>query len=83
MNISIYDNEGETLDSITIVFNDTKRNKTNNRYLYDCLSSSKTGFGFFMHSECMKGRHLGKKIKFNQLDENLQTLLKNYFKEYY
>ena len=83
MNISIYDNQGKSLDSITIVFNNTKRDKSGNRYKYDCIASSKSGFGFFMHSECIKGKHLGKKISFNQLENSLQKILKQYFKDYY
>lgn len=79
-NLSIYDNEGETFDRITIIFNDTKR-KTANGYLYTCLGCSFDGFAFFQHGEAMKGRHLGKKISFDDLSGELQQTLKTYFKQ--
>lgn len=79
-NLSIYDNGGETYDRITIVFNDTKR-KTANGYFYTCLDCSLHGVGFFEHSEAQKGRHLGKKISFDDLSKELQQTLKNYYND--
>ena len=71
--LSIYDNGGETFDRITVIFDDTKNGNT-----YDCLGCSYTGEGFFQHSTAMKGRHLGKKISFEDLSKELQQTLKNY-----
>ena len=79
-NLSIYDNGGETYDRITIIFNDTKR-ITADGYLYTCLGCSLNGIGFFEHSEAMKGRHLGKKISFEDLSKELQQTLKNYYND--
>ena len=73
-NISIYDNGGKTLDRITVIFDKEKR-QTKDGILYNCIVSSETGSGFFLHSEAMKGRHLGKKITFNQLSLPLQNKL--------
>ena len=73
-NISIYDNGGKSYDRFTIIFNDRKR-ATKYGILYECICSSETGSGFFLHSEAMKGRHLGKKIDFSKLSLPLQNKL--------
>ena len=73
-NISIYDNGGKTIDRITVIFNDKKR-VTKDGILYECISASETGSGFFLHSEGMKGKHLGKKIDFSNLSLPLQNKL--------
>ena len=73
-NISIYDNQGETFDRITIVF-DNKKTKTKDGIIYDCVVASENGSGIYMHSEAMKGRHLGKKIDFSKLSLPLQNKL--------
>ena len=76
-NISIYDNQGETFDRITIVFNN-KKTKTKDCILYECIGASEDGRGFLQHTICMKGKHLGKKITFQELNKNLQDFIKNY-----
>ena len=73
-NISIYDNGGESYDRITVIFNDKKR-VTKDGILYECIAASETGSGFFIHSEAMKGRHLGNKIDFSKLSLPLQNKL--------
>jgi hypothetical protein len=82
-NVQIYDNDGKTYDSITVVFLDTKiddifgtRFKT-----YECLGCSATGVGFFNHSYCQRGLHLGKKVSFKDLTNSLKEKLYNYFNE--
>lgn len=79
-NVSFYDNGGKTLDRITVIFNDSKR-ITKDGYIYDCLACSYTGSDFFQHSEAMKGKHLGKKVAFDNLSPELQKRLKTYFDE--
>lgn len=81
-NISIYDNEGKTFDRITIVLNNTKQKPLfgGKYYDYECIAASLTGSGFFLTSSCQKGRHLGKKINFSQLTQELQNKIKNYLK---
>ena len=73
-NISIYDNGGKSYDRITVIFNDRKR-ATKDGVLYECISASENGSGFYLHSEAMKGRHLGKKIDFSKLSLPLQNKL--------
>ena len=74
-NISIYDNGGKTFDRITVIFDKEKR-VTKDGILYNCVASSETGSGFYIHSEAIKGKHLGKKITFYQLTPELQKLIK-------
>ena len=73
-NISIYDNGGKTLDRITVIFNDKKR-VTKDGVLYECIAASENGSGLYLHSEAMKGKHLGKKIDFIKLSLPLQNKL--------
>lgn len=74
MKTSYYDNGGKTYDRITVIFDDTKNGNT-----YDCLACSYTGEGFFEHSTAMKGRHLGRKVQFSDLSDELQRRLTSYF----
>ena len=73
-NITIYDNGGKSYDRITVIFNDRKR-VTKDGVLYECIASSENGSGFYLHSEAMKGRHLGNKIDFSKLSLPLQNKL--------
>lgn len=73
--ITIYDNGGKSYDRITVVFNA----QTIDGKMFDCLSCSEKGFGFFQHSTCMKGRHLGKQVKLENLHLDLQRKLNGYF----
>ena len=74
MNIlKIYDNEGETFDRYTVVF-DEKHNG-----LYECLGLSEHPShpqGFSQWSNCMIGNHLGKEISFDELTTELQEHIK-------
>ena len=81
LNITIYDNFGKSFDNITIVLNNEKRRDRNNKFLYTAIASSETGAGVFMHTEVNKGRHLGTKIKFSSLTNELQNRLINYFND--
>ena len=71
-NIIIYDNGGKSYDRITVIFNDKKR-VTKEGILYECIAASENGSGLYLHSEAMKGRHLGKKIDFSKLSLPLQN----------
>ena len=79
-NITIYDNQGETFDRITIVF-DNKKTKTKDGIIYEAIGASESGSGFLQHTICMKGKHLGKKITFEKLHKNLQDFIKNYLSQ--
>ena len=73
-NILIYDNGGKSYDRITVIFNDRKR-VTKDGVLYECIAASENGSGLYLHSEAIKGRHLGNKIEFNKLSLPLQNKL--------
>ena len=73
-NISIYDNGGKTFDRITVIYNDKKR-VTKDGILYECIAASENGSGLYLHSEAMKGKHLGNKIDFSKLSLPLQNKL--------
>lgn len=73
--IGVYDNGGETFDRYTIVL-DSFQNETLEKFkMYECLGlSSNPGDpqGFSQWTTCQMGRHLGKKLKFEELPENVQ-----------
>ena len=73
-NITIYDKGVKYFDRITVIFNDRKR-VTKDGVLYECIAASEIGNEFYLHSEAMKGRHLGKKIDFSKLSLPLQNKL--------
>ena len=81
-NVAIYDNGGKTMDSISICFLDSQDYDVFDfkDTVCECLSSSHDGVSFFQHTNCIVGPHLGKKIKFNDLDQELKNKLTNYFK---
>ena len=81
-NITIYDFGSGTLDRITVVLNNTKSPPLfgGRHYDYECISASWFGKGVFQHSNCQKGRHLGKKVSFDDLSIQLKGKLSNYFK---
>jgi len=75
MNIRCYDN-GKTFDRYTVVYMDCpeKQYKT-----YMCVGMSEHPFnpqGFGQHGSAMVGRHLGKRIKFEELPVDCQKLVK-------
>lgn len=72
--LAIYDNGGKTLDRYTIVDLSTKFKK-NGDTLYEGIGASETGAGVYLHCECMRGRHLGKRVEFTDLDIELQKML--------
>lgn len=69
--LTIYDNGGESFDRITVVFNNTKR-KEGNLNFYNAIGSCETGKTFYQHTTAQKGKHLGKKIQFFELSDELQ-----------
>ena len=74
--IKIYDNNGKTFDRYTIIYMGIPVLGQNN--LYECFGCSENPFhpqGFGMHSQATPGKHLGKRICFNQLPINVQKYL--------
>jgi len=75
MKIRIYDNGGKTFDRYTVVFIDRPERKVNH---FECLGMSDNPFhpqGFGQHSTAVPGRHLGKRIKFDELPFPCQKLV--------
>lgn len=79
-NFFLYDNMGKTFDRVTAVFKNSKSLPLygGRYYDYECIGSSENGTGFFQHSNCQRGSHLGKKITAKDLTKDLQKKLVNY-----
>jgi hypothetical protein len=75
--IAVYDNGGKTLDRYTIVVNQRRRERIGYKWFYDCIGSSENGKGVFTWSECILGKHLGAKIKLEDLSKELQEKIQN------
>lgn len=72
-NVRIYDNGGRTFDRYTAVYMDSPEKMPG---LYECLGMSANPFeGFGMHCTASPGRHLGKRIKFEQLPPDCQKAI--------
>lgn len=79
MRYSVYDNGGVTADRYTVVPEGAGWHPVRNRYgkwQYTALAlndyPTHPTYGFSQCVECVKGRHLGKKIAFASLPENVQ-----------
>lgn len=75
--IAVYDNSGKTLDRYTIVVNIRRRERIGYKWFYDSISASENGLGVFMWGECIRGKHLGKKIKLENLSQELQNKIQS------
>lgn len=75
--IKCYDNGGKTIDHrYTVVF--IQRPSLGNTY--ECLGMDDSPFnarGICMHGNAVLGRHLGKRIKFEDLPRDCQIAVKN------
>lgn len=71
---AIYDNGGETMDRYTFVYRGRgyRPHTMFDHVYYECLGTCEIGRAVSMHSECVMGPHLGKKIKWNDLTIGLQ-----------
>jgi len=75
MNIRIYDNGGKTADRFTAVFMDQPEKGFNT---FAALGFDERPFhpqGFGQHTSAMPGRHLGRRIKFQDLKKDGQRLI--------
>ena len=75
-NIRIYDNGGASFDRYTVVFMNEPEYQPGT---FMALGMSEHPFhpqGFGQHCAAMPGRHLGKRIKFEDLPEDCQKLVK-------
>lgn len=69
-NIRIYDNGGATLDRYTVIYMDEPRRASGT---YSCLGMSADPFsplGFCEHGIATPGRHLGGRIRWEELPED-------------
>lgn len=76
MNIKVYDNGGKSIDRYTVVFLDQPELK---KGIYAALAMNAHPFdpqGFGQHTTAMVGRHLGKKITFEELPPDCQKLVR-------
>lgn len=74
-NVKIYDNGGKTFDRYTAVYLDQPEAAG----LYGARGMSEHPFyaqGFGMYCSAMPGKHLGKRIKFEELPADCQKLVK-------
>jgi hypothetical protein len=70
--IRIYDNGGKTADRFTVIYMDSPERGVN---LYECLGMDERPFhpmGIGMHGSATPGRHLGRRIKFEDLQADCQ-----------
>ena len=76
--IRIYDNNGKTLDRYTIIFMDRPYSSDPGSVVKEALAASEFPFesrGFGQHCGAMPGRHLGKRIKFEELPKDVQAFV--------
>jgi len=75
---AVYDNQGKTFDRFTVVFEDIADYENH----YTCLGMSfnpTSPQGIGQHSSCKMGKHMGKRIKFDQLPEECQIVVKSMY----
>lgn len=80
MRYSVYDNGGATADRYTVIPEGKGWHPVQNRqgrWQYCALALNDTptnpAFGFSQFCEAVKGRHLGRKVKFADLPSNVQA----------
>jgi hypothetical protein len=74
-NVRIYDNGGKTMDRYTAVYMDQPENRHNT---FTARGMSENPFhpqGFGCSCTAMPGRHLGKRIKFEDCPKDVQKLI--------
>lgn len=80
---SVYDNGGRSADRFTIVF-DVASRKLGPTMLWECVGSSMNPThpqGFYQHSDCVLGNHLGKRIAFADLPEEVRLCVERELQE--
>lgn len=68
--LACYDNGGKTMDRYTVVMDSYLDDDR-----YECLFIGNDPRGMSGWSTCMMGRHLGKKLTFEQLPEHIQKFV--------
>lgn len=73
----IYDNGGATFDRYTAVYLNQPERSTSGR-MFACYGMSADPFsplGFAQHSTAQLGKHLGRRIRFDQLPKDVQRAI--------
>lgn len=83
---AVYDNGGKTFDRFTVVYDSSRTTLKNHngRRLWECVGSSmnpNSPHGFFQHSDCTLGKHLGKRITFADLPEEVRKCVERDLQE--
>lgn len=68
---AIHDNGGKTLDRYTVLTDERWGSRTKESFY--SLGLNEGGNGFSQWSEAMPGRHLGKRVKFEDLSADTQA----------
>lgn len=79
-NVRIYDNGGKSFDRYTAVY----MHRPERTGCYECRGMSRWPThpqGYGMYGSAMPGRHLGKRIRFEELPEDCQKLVLSDLKE--
>lgn len=71
--IAVYDNGGKTIDRYTAVI--SRRFMPANKGFHSCLGFSDGGRAFSQFSECRIGRHLGRKLKPEEITPEISNHL--------
>lgn len=71
---AIYDNGGQTVDRYTIILSEGVCLSLSD--IPDDIGDTDDPQGFSQYSQCTEGEHLGKKIRFEDLPENVQKHVK-------
>lgn len=74
-NVKIYDNGGKTLDRYTAVYMDQPERQPNTFAARGMCESPFSPQGFGQYCMATPGRHLGKRIKFEQLPIDCRKLI--------
>ena len=77
---AIYDFGDSVLDRYTVVIDNYFKIPKSRVRVYDCISASENGAGVFTWCSCQLGKHLGKKIKLEDLSIELQNMIKKAIK---
>jgi hypothetical protein len=80
--LAVYDNGGKTFDRYTIVYDEPPRMSRGEK-MYECFGASDHPThpqGFGQHSSCMLGSHLGKKIAWDALPNEVREVMEHLLK---
>jgi len=83
--LRIYDNGGKTFDRYTIIPPRWSKQYRERSRLFEAIGASECPYspqGFGMHVSAAPGAHLGKRIKWTDLPQQVQAFARQSFPEY-